>query len=96
MFQNVNKKHHKEFMANENRLCTLHIPRSVLTPQTELLTSSPISPNNQAYPLQETKKHLKMKIQNQTQRNVCSAQRENHQEKKYQNKNRKNVHVRYK
>ena len=75
-------------MANENRLCTLHIPRSALTLQTELLTSSPISPNNQAHPLQETKKHLKMKKRKR--KCVCSVQIGiRHHEKKYKNKNRK-------
>ena len=49
-------------MANENRLCTLHIPRSALTLQTELLTSSPISPNNQAHPFQQKQEAIENKI----------------------------------
>ena len=86
-------------MANENRLCTLHIPRSALTLQTELLTSSPISPNNQAHPLQETKKHLKMKKKQKEEKlyvTVLSTNRNPPSWEEIQNQKQKNVCARYK
>ena len=82
-------------MANENRLCTLHIPRSALTPQTELLTSSPISPNNQAHPLQQKQEAIENKIKKWKGKCVCSVQIVKRQEKKFKNR-KKCVCARYK
>ena len=59
-------------MANENRLCTLHILRSALTLQTELLTSSPISPNNQAHPFQQKQEAIEnVKKKKQMEGKIC-------------------------